>query len=191
MARQEAVVDAHQCSVCSCDYTDDEGGIQGNFGMLPVSFCPTCFSCMCDMAAQYIDIGDDGEPNPQHDALIEHLRGFRDIVINVQHGGFGLNHDACITYLERSGIPYTTQPRDDRHSDQRWGPHILVNNQHWYDRDIARDDAVLIALVQELGPAAWGDHARLKVVRIPADVSWCIEEYDGAEWVAEQHRRWE
>jgi hypothetical protein len=53
MAGQEAV-DNHQCSVCSCDYTDDEGGIQGYFGILPVSFCPTCFSCMCDMASQFI-----------------------------------------------------------------------------------------------------------------------------------------
>jgi hypothetical protein len=53
MAGQETV-DAHRCSVCSCDYTDDEGGIQGYFGILPVSFCPTCFSCMCDMANQFI-----------------------------------------------------------------------------------------------------------------------------------------
>ena len=189
MARQEAV-DNHQCSVCSCDYTDDEGGIQGSFGMLPVSFCPTCFSCMCDMAAQYLDIGEDGESNPQHDELMQHLRGFRDIVINNQHGGFGLSQDAQIAWLERTGTKYTTHPRDDRHSNDRWGPHILVNNTHWSDRDIPRDDPVLIGLVQELGKASWGDHARLKIVRIPADVDWCIEEYDGHEWVAEAHRTW-
>jgi hypothetical protein len=53
MARQE--IESHKCSVCSCDYTDDEGGVQGFFGMLPVSFCPTCFSCMCDMASQFND----------------------------------------------------------------------------------------------------------------------------------------
>jgi hypothetical protein len=45
----------HQCNVCSCDYSDDEGGVQGYFGMLPVSFCPTCFSSMCDMANQYME----------------------------------------------------------------------------------------------------------------------------------------
>ena len=27
----------HKCTVCSCDFTDDEGGIQGHFGMLPVA----------------------------------------------------------------------------------------------------------------------------------------------------------
>jgi hypothetical protein len=40
------------CSVCSCDYTDDEGGIIGYFGILPVAFCPFCFSSMCDMVEQ-------------------------------------------------------------------------------------------------------------------------------------------
>ena len=44
--------DANKCSVCSCEFTDDEGGILGYFGMIPVSFCPTCYSCMCDMVHQ-------------------------------------------------------------------------------------------------------------------------------------------
>jgi len=42
----------HKCTACSCEYTDAEGGIQGNFGILPMSFCPTCLSCMLDMADQ-------------------------------------------------------------------------------------------------------------------------------------------
>jgi hypothetical protein len=58
MARKE-IIDSHRCNVCSCDYTDDEGGIQGYFGVLPVSFCPTCFSCMCDMAGQFIQPEED------------------------------------------------------------------------------------------------------------------------------------
>jgi len=41
------------CSVCNCDFSlDEEGGIAGNFGVLPVQFCPTCFACMMDMADQ-------------------------------------------------------------------------------------------------------------------------------------------
>lgn len=44
----------HQCTVCACDYTDDEGGLQGYFGILPVSFCPTCFTSMMDMAQQML-----------------------------------------------------------------------------------------------------------------------------------------
>jgi hypothetical protein len=143
------------------------------------------------MAAQYMDIGLDGESNPAHDELMQHLRGHRDIVINSQHGGFGLSYVTQIAWLEKSGVPYKTVPRRDRHSTERYGPMILVNNTHWSDRDIPRDDPVLISLVQELGKASWGDHARLKIVRIPADVNWQIDDYDGFEWVSERHRTWE
>jgi len=44
--------ETHECTACSCDYTDDEGGIQGNFGILPMSFCPTCLSSIFDMVDQ-------------------------------------------------------------------------------------------------------------------------------------------
>jgi hypothetical protein len=42
----------HKCNVCQCDFTDDEGGIQGYLGILPVAFCPTCFAGLCDMVEQ-------------------------------------------------------------------------------------------------------------------------------------------
>jgi hypothetical protein len=45
----------HKCSICQCDFTDDEGGIQGYIGILPVAFCPTCYSGMCDMVEQLDD----------------------------------------------------------------------------------------------------------------------------------------
>ena len=44
--------ETHQCTACSCEFTDDEGGVHGDFGILPMSFCPTCLSCMLDMAEQ-------------------------------------------------------------------------------------------------------------------------------------------
>ena len=45
----------HVCNVCQCDFTDDEGGIQGYLGILPVAFCPTCFAGLCDMVEQLND----------------------------------------------------------------------------------------------------------------------------------------
>jgi len=45
----------HECSVCQCEFTDDEGGIQGYIGIIPVSFCPTCFAGICDMVEQLYD----------------------------------------------------------------------------------------------------------------------------------------
>ena len=44
----------HKCTICDCNFTEAEGGIHGYFGMLPVSFCTNCYSCMCDMVEQGI-----------------------------------------------------------------------------------------------------------------------------------------
>jgi hypothetical protein len=45
----------HKCNVCQCDFTDDEGGVQGYLGILPVAFCPFCFSGLCGMVWQLDD----------------------------------------------------------------------------------------------------------------------------------------
>ena len=34
------------------------------------------------------------------------------------------------------------------------------------------------------------DYAQLKIVEIPDDVKWIVEEYDGIELIAEVHRTW-
>ncbi len=56
------------------------------------------------------------------------------------------------------------------------------------DHYISRDSVELVALVEEM--AIKGISTPLKVVEIPFDVEWEIEEYDGNEWVAEVHRVW-
>ena len=47
-----------------------------------------------------------------------------------------------------------------------------------------------VRTVLELGSEADGDSALLKIVDIPDDIDWVIEEYDGSEWVSEKHRTW-
>lgn len=145
---------------------------------------------MCDMAAQYLDIGQDGESNPEHDKLIEHLRGVRRVVINAEHGEFSVSRAAEVAYLQRTGTAYTFQDREDRAATLSNGQYIMVNDQHWDGSKIKRDDPVLVSIVQEMGEAADGPLAILRVVQLPADVDWQIEEYDGQEWVAERHRTW-
>ena len=45
------------CNICGGEFSlEDEGGIQGNFGILPVIFCPTCLSSMLDMSKQILGI---------------------------------------------------------------------------------------------------------------------------------------
>jgi hypothetical protein len=92
------------------------------------------------------------------------------IVINARHGGFGLSKDATELYAafcRDAGI----EPEQ-------------------YDCEIPRDSRQLISVIANLGERASGPYARLKVVTIPDDVAWTIEEYDGNEWVAEVHRTW-
>ena len=45
----------NKCSVCQTDFTDDEGGMLGYIGILPVAFCPFCFAGICDMVEQMDD----------------------------------------------------------------------------------------------------------------------------------------
>jgi len=55
---------------------------------------------------------------------------------------------------------------------------------------IPRDDQMLSQVVEELGVAANGYCAELKVVAIPDDVRWEIRSVDGQEQVSEVHRTW-
>ena len=88
------------------------------------------------------------------------------IVINNNYGGFGLSKEALALFNERSGAVVT------------------------WDFNIKRNDPILVEIVEQLGEAADGDFAELKVIEIPDDVQWQIEEYDGNEWIAEKHRTW-
>ena len=48
------------CSTCSADFSlEEEGGIEGDFGILPVAFCPTCLSSLINMV-HWLE-GDDEE----------------------------------------------------------------------------------------------------------------------------------
>ena len=87
------------------------------------------------------------------------------VVINTCFGGFNLSEIALDVYHAKTGsdIPY------------------------W---EIPRNDTTLIWIVEHLGEAAGGKHTQLKVVEIPNDVDWYIDDYDGNETVAERHRFW-
>ena len=58
-------------------------------------------------------------------------------------------------------------------------------------RDIKRDDEDLVKVVEKLQNNSNTMCSNLKIVEIPEDVEWQIEEYDGNEWIAEKHRIWE
>jgi hypothetical protein len=65
------------------------------------------------------------------------------------------------------------------------------NEKFLYGRNVPRDCPDLVNIIETMGDAANGAHAKLKVVEIPDDVRWVIEEYDGYEHIAEAHRTWD
>lgn len=61
-----------------------------------------------------------------------------------------------------------------------------------YGFDISRTDEKLIEFIEKYGSGiASGKFAELKIVEVPENVEWKIEEYDGIEWISEKHRCWE
>lgn len=91
------------------------------------------------------------------------------VVINTCHGGFSLSKEAVQYILDKY--------------------HKVVDQYAGYN-PVDRSDPALIDAVETLGEKAHGGFAELKIVEVPDDVKWHIEEYDGKEWVAEDHRTW-
>lgn len=92
----------------------------------------------------------------------------RKVVINTCFGGFGLSSEAQMIFATEKGLDMA----------------------EFFMHEIERDDPVLVSVVETLGKKANDSYSKLKVVEIPADVKWTIEEYDGSEWIAEVHRTW-
>ena len=138
------------------------------------------------------------------------------VVINRCYGRFGLSEKGIEAYLKKKGFPcfkYEQTKYNFRDKINEWekcdsfsagglfiyhytkdyGDFIvgaLPKDGYFYIGNVDRNDPDLVAVVEELGVAADGLHATLKVVEIPDDIDWEIDEYDGMESVHEVHRSW-
>lgn len=91
------------------------------------------------------------------------------VVINKCFGGFRLSSLAIEEYKKRKNIP---------------------KEEKIYDHEIKRNDPILIDVVLELKEKAQ-ENSELRIVEISDLIDYTIEEYDGIEWIAEKHKRWE
>lgn len=128
--------------------------------------------------------------NTDADEIIIRLSGHRKIVINAGYGGFGLSDEAIELYATLSGLNLIQKTDDDNKFYAIWYLDEVNDSNHWMSQDIPRDDKNLIKVVETLGERAFDNFATLKIIEIPADISWHIADYDGWEWVAEDHRTW-
>lgn len=90
------------------------------------------------------------------------------VVISTCYGGFGLSEAAISRAVELG--------------------HIATDTYKQFDDD--QSNPILVQVVEELGDAANTRFSELKVIEIPGDVKWVVEEYDGLEHIAEAHRIW-
>ena len=96
------------------------------------------------------------------------------IIINTQFGGFSLSEKAVKHLNIQSPYPCNLDFGIDSANDYEYRAHPR-----------------LLILAKQIGlKNLAGDYATLKIVDIPDDVKWTIDQYDGREWVAEVHRRW-
>lgn len=139
------------------------------------------------------------------------------IVINKQYGGFGLSAKAVKEYSKLKGkevFVYEMKFKGqnlyyEKVEDNENGLFLdyftkdlgkIINSKDlndeiyekygFRDKDICRTDEELIKVVEKLGEEANTSCSSLKIIEIPDDIDWIIEEYDGMEWVAERHRTW-
>jgi hypothetical protein len=134
------------------------------------------------------------------------------IVINKCFGGFGLSVEALYKSVKDNNSLIEKFEYGDSEVTSDWDN--LVNQQlnetykeyktddyqfYLYDEEtkilytfaiLDRGNPQLVALVEGMGELANGQHAKLKIVEIPDDIAYFIDEYDGRESVHEDHRIW-
>jgi len=110
------------------------------------------------------------------------------IVINQCYGGFSLSDEAMRLYGKLAGL--TLVAETDKYGYTNFYRDSVSDDNFICERNILRDDPLLVQVVEQLGKAASGRYAKLRVVEIPDGVQWHLKEYDGTEWIAENHRTW-
>lgn len=128
------------------------------------------------------------------------------IILNKCYGGFDVSKEAYILYAKKKGLELYQYASDfanfkkciyKKTNDETlfkdyfikdMGDNIEISNEdykkyHLYLDDEYRQDPILIEVVEELGDKASGRFGRLKVVEIPDNCYYKIDEYDGVETI--------
>lgn len=130
-----------------------------------------------EMVSDYVDIRLKGE---------EDSNKMTEVVVNNCFGGFSLSKEGVREYLKRKGK--TLYIKSEGCINFYYTSPDMTEESYFCDRGIKRDDPDLVAIVKKLGKRANGSCASLYIVKVPVNVKWTIEEYDGIETVEEVHR---
>lgn len=135
------------------------------------------------------------------------------VILNKCYGGFDVSKEAYMLYAKKKGLTlylyesefinkkfiYKKINNDDsifRHYFTKdMGDNIEINNEDYekyclYLRDEHREDPILIEVIEELGEKTNGRFGNLKIVEIPDDLDYVIDEYDGIETLHQRVQEW-
>lgn len=110
------------------------------------------------------------------------------IVINRSYDHFCISHAALIRLRDLGQREALAEEDTGVYWPAAAGPREPSLNR--YGKLIPRDDQNLVRVVEELGEAANGHAANLRIVTIPEDVKWVVTKTEGGEHVSEVHRTW-
>ena len=134
------------------------------------------------------------------------------VILNKCYGGFNVSKEGYMLYAKKKGITlyqykqnfdnrkfiYTKTNEDNIFNNyfiKDMGDNIEITNEDYekyslYLDDEHREDPVLIEVVEELGEKASGRFGDLRVVEIPDDLDYVIDEYDGIETLHQKVETW-
>lgn len=135
------------------------------------------------------------------------------VILNKCFGGFDVSKEAYMLYAKKKGLTlylYESEfinrkfiykkVNDDNSIFRHYfikdmGDNVEISNEDYekyclYLKDEHREDPILIEAVEELGEKASGRFGNLKVVEIPDDLEYVIDEYDGIETLHQKVEEW-
>ena len=134
------------------------------------------------------------------------------VILNKCFGGFGLSKEAYELYAKKKGIDvfhytqenlkkeiYTYATDDNRTFDfyftKDFGDNVYISDEDFKKYFLKldekfREDKTLIEVVEELGEKANAFYSNLKIVEIPDDLDYVIDNYDGIETLHQKVKEW-
>ena len=134
------------------------------------------------------------------------------VILNKCFGGFGLSKEAYELYAKKKGISvfhytqenlkkeiYTYATDDNRTFDfyftKDFGDNVYISDEDFKEYFLNldekfREDKTLIEVVEELGKKANAFYSNLKIVEIPDDLDYVIDNYDGIETLHQKVKEW-
>ena len=137
------------------------------------------------------------------------------VILNKCFGGFGVSKEAYELYAKKKGISvfhytqknlkkeiytYATDATDDNRIFDFYFTKYFGNKAYISDEDFKkyflnlneyfREDKTLIEVVEELGEKANTFYSNLKIVEIPNDLDYVIDNYNGIETLHQKVQEW-